>query len=87
MNYCYIFKDGPFKGAYIRINYDPRNDVQSIRSQVFHFMIDHPTIKDSKITTKVCQSVMLADCKNDQIMTDLNNFLTNSKKQLKFSVG
>ena len=81
----YVFKDGSFKGAFIRQDFDPRTTVDSIQYQIFVIMEDQVSEK-LKMEAKLSRYVMLKDCKDKQILEELRKYVGSLKKP-KFSVA
>lgn len=80
----YVFRDGPFKGAFVRQDFDPRLSVDSIHFQVFVVMEDQVSEK-LKMETRFGRYVMLKDCKDKQIVEELRKYV-GSLKRPRFSV-
>lgn len=82
MSYC--FKDGPFKGAFIRQDFDPRLSVDSARFQVFSFMESRETGLGA-VEGKASRQTMIKDCRDAQVAEDLEKYIRDVKNG-KFSV-
>lgn len=75
--FSYSFRDGPFKTAYIRLDFDPKINVDSVKYQVFSFMISGD-LNGNNRGRKFIKWILLKDCKDPQILETFKRFVQNS---------
>ena len=75
--FSYSFRDGPFKSAYIRVDFDPKINVESVKYQVFSFMINGD-LNGNNSGKKFIKWILLKDCNDPQILETFNRFVQTS---------